>query len=72
MRKIINISLSEKLAAELEKRVKRGKYSSKSEYLRDLFRERLEEEYLIRNIRISQEEIKQGKGKILRSLKDLR
>jgi len=72
MRKIINISLSEKLAAELEKRVKSGKYSSKSEYLRDLFRERLEEEYLIRNIRISQEEIKQGKGKILRSLKDLR
>ena len=72
MRKIINISFSEKLATELEKRVKKGKYSSKSEYLRDLFREKLEEEDLIRRIRISQKEIEQGKGKILRSLKDLR
>jgi len=72
MRKIINISFSEKLALELEKRVKRGRYSSKSEYFRDLFREKLEEEDLIKNVRISQEEIRRGKGKVLRSLKDLR
>jgi Arc/MetJ-type ribon-helix-helix transcriptional regulator len=72
MRNIINISLPKELAAELEKTVKKGKYSSKSEFLRELIRERLEEEDLIRNARISQEEIRQGKGKILKSLKDLR
>ena len=72
MRSIINISLSKKLARELEKTVKRGRYSSKSEFLRELIRERLEENDLVRNVRISQEEIRQGKGKILRSLKDLR
>jgi Arc/MetJ-type ribon-helix-helix transcriptional regulator len=71
MRKIINISFSEKLAAELEKRVKKGKYSTKSEYLRDLFREKLEEEDLLRRIRISEKEFEQGKGKLLRSLEDL-
>lgn len=72
MRDIINISLSKELAKELSKLVKNGKYSSKSEFLRELIRERLEEEDLVRNVRISQEEIKQGKGKILKSLKDLR
>lgn len=71
MRKIINISFSEKLATELEKQVKKGKYTSKSEYLRDLFREKLEEEDLLRRIKISEREIAQGKGKILRSLEDL-
>lgn len=72
MRDIINISLSKELAKELEKTVKKGRYSSKSEFLRELIRERLEEEDLVRNVRISREEIRQGKGKILRSLKDLR
>jgi len=72
MRDIINISLSKELAKELERAVKKGKYSSKSEFLRELIRERIEEEDLIRRVRKSQKEIEQGKGKILRSLKDLR
>ena len=72
MRSIVNISLSKELVFDLDKAVKRGKYSSKSEFLRELIRERLEEEDLLRRVRISQKEIEQGKGKILRSLKDLR
>jgi len=72
MRSVINISLSKELALDLEKTVKKGKYSSKSEFLRELIREKLEEEDLIKNVRISQKEIRQGKGKILRSLKDFR
>jgi Arc/MetJ-type ribon-helix-helix transcriptional regulator len=72
MRSVINISLSKELALDLEKTVKRGKYSSKSEFLRELIREKLEEEDLLRRVRISQKQIEQGKGKILRSLKDLR
>jgi len=71
MRSIINISLSKDLATDLEKAVKKGKYSSKSEFLRGLIREKLEEEDLLRRIRISEAEFKAGKGKLLRSLKDL-
>lgn len=72
MRSIVNISLSKDLAIDLEKAVKNGRYSSKSEFLRELIREKLEEEDLLRRVRISQKQIEQGKGKILRSLKDLR
>jgi len=72
MRSIINISLSKELARELEKAVKRGKYSSKSEFLRVLIREKVEEDDLVRRVGISQKEIAQGKGRVLRSLKDLR
>ena len=72
MRSIINISLSKELARELEKAVKRGKYSSKSEFLRVLIREKVEEDDLVRRVWISQKEIAQGKGRVLRSLKDLR
>ncbi|MEK7664970.1 MAG: ribbon-helix-helix protein, CopG family [Patescibacteria group bacterium] len=72
MRSIVNISLSKELVSDLNKAVRKGKYSSKSEFLRELIRERLEEEDLLRRIRISQKEIEQGKGKILKSLKDLR
>lgn len=71
MRDIINISLSKELARDLNKAVKMGKYSSKSEFLRELIRERLEEEDLARRIAISEKEFAQGKGKILRSLEDL-
>jgi Arc/MetJ-type ribon-helix-helix transcriptional regulator len=52
--------------------VKKGRYSTKSEFLRDLIRDRIEEEEVLRELRKSQEEIRQGKGKILRSLRDLR
>ncbi|MEK7658393.1 MAG: ribbon-helix-helix domain-containing protein [Patescibacteria group bacterium] len=72
MRSIVNISLSKELVSDLNKAVKKGKYSSKSEFLRELIRERIEQEDLLRRVRISQKEIKQGKGKILKSLKDLR
>jgi len=72
MRSIINISLSKDLVKDLNMAVKKGRYSSKSEFLRELIRERIEEEDLIRRVRRSQKEIEQGKGKILKSLKDLR
>jgi Arc/MetJ-type ribon-helix-helix transcriptional regulator len=72
MRSVINISLPKELVFDLEKAMKKGRYSSKSEFLRELIRERIEEEDLLRRVRISQKQIEQGKGKILRSLKDLR
>ena len=45
---------------------------SKSEFLRVLIREKIEEDDLVRRVGISQKEIAQGKGRVLRSLKDLR
>ena len=71
MRSIINISLPNALDAAVDREVKRGKYASKSEFFRDLLR-LWREEQLLRELRDSQRDIARGKGKILRSLKDLR
>lgn len=72
MRSIINISLPKELVSQIDKMIKRGGYSTRSEFLRDLIRDRIEEEQVLMELRKSQEEIRQGKGKVLRSLKNLR
>ncbi len=71
MRKIINISLPAELNEEVNKAVKTGRYATKSEFFRDLLR-LWEEEKLLQELRQSQKEIAEGKGKVLKSLKDLR
>ena len=71
MRKIINISLPEELKKEVGKVVKSGRYATASEFFRDLIRLWKEEE-LLQELRESQLEIARGKGKVLKSLKDLR
>jgi len=71
MRTIINISLPEGLNREIERVMKKGKYSTKSEFIRELLRSHLEDE-LVRQVEESEREIRAGKGKILRSLRDLR
>jgi len=71
MRSVINISLPQSMAKEVEKEVKVGKFASKSEFFRNLFR-LWEEEKLLKDLVASQREIVAGKGKVLRSLKDLR
>ncbi len=71
MRSIINISLPLELKKEVEREVKNGKYASVSEFFRAMLREWRRAE-ILRDIRQSQKEFAQGKGKVLRSLKDLR
>jgi len=71
MRNIINISLPKELSREVEKAMKSGRYASKSEFFRDLIR-LWQEDQLLQELRKSQKEIAAGKGKVLRSLKDLR
>lgn len=71
MRSVINISLPKELNKEVEKAVKSGHYASKSEFFRSLIR-LWQEEQLLQELRKSQKEIAAGKGKVLRSLKDLR
>ena len=71
MRAIINISLPKELDREVEKIMRKGRYSTKSEFLREIIRERIAEEDLLARIEKSEEEFRAGKGKVLRSLKDL-
>ena len=71
MRTIVNISLPKQLNKALEQLAKKGKYASKSEFLRELIRERLAEEDLLARLEKSEAEIRGGKGRVLRSLADL-
>lgn len=72
MREVVNISLPKELSREIDKLLERGHYSTKSEFLRELIRERLAEEDLLMRVRKSEAEFRTGKGKILHSFKDLR
>lgn len=71
MRNVINISLPPKMTREVEKAVKSGRYATTSEFFRHLLRlwntHKLAEE-----LEESRKEFEAGKGKVLRSLRDLR
>lgn len=71
MRDVINISLPPVLSREVRKAVKGGKYASTSEFFRDILRAWLDEQARLA-VRQSEKEFKMGKGKKLRSLRDLR
>jgi len=71
MRNVINISLPAHIAKSVEREVKAGGFATKSEFFRNLIR-MWEEQKLLNGLRESQRETAKGKGKILRSLKDLR
>jgi len=71
MRNIINISLPEELGRIVKKEVKKGNFASTSEYIRYLLR--LHSNDLVAyEVEKSRQEIMAGKGKVLRSLRDLR
>ena len=71
MRNIVNISLPEKMVKVIKKEVKAEGYASVSEFFRYLIREwntnKLAEELKKDRLRFEA-----GKGKVLKSLKDLR
>lgn len=71
MREIINISLPSTMVKTVKKAVKAGDYISTSEFFRTLLRD-WQSNQLLRDLNKSRKEIKAGKGKILKSLKDLR
>ncbi len=70
MRQVINISLPQQTVQEVKSAVKRGNYLSVSEFFRDLLRD-WQSGNLLKELNQSREEIKAGKGKTLKSLKDL-
>jgi len=71
MRNVINISLPQKMTREVEKNVKSGNFSTKSEFFRMLLRLWMEGK-LAEELAESRKELHGGKGKLLKSLRDLR
>lgn len=71
MRDVVNISLPQEMAKEVERAVRGGNYASKSEFFRDMIR-LWRKEQLLDGLRKSQKEFATGKGRVSRSLKDLR
>jgi Arc/MetJ-type ribon-helix-helix transcriptional regulator len=70
MRNIVTISIPPSLKKNVEYMMKERNYASVSELFRDSIRS-LEEDLLIKNIIESEREFSLGKGKRLRSLRDL-
>lgn len=71
MREVINISVTKDLNRAIDSLVKKGKYSTKSEFLRDIIRDKISEADLDYQIKKSKQEFRAGKGKLLKSLADL-
>ena len=71
MRSILNISVPQKVKEEIETAVKEGGFATKSEFIRDLVRV-WKRDQLLKDLGQSKKEFVQGKGKVLKSLKDLR
>lgn len=71
MREVINISLPATMAKTVKIAVKKGEYASTSEFFRYLIR-KWQEEVVLKEVQESRLEIKNGKGKKLKSLNDLR
>jgi Arc/MetJ-type ribon-helix-helix transcriptional regulator len=71
MREVINISLPTPMVKTVKTAVKNGAFSSTSEFFRHLLRE-WQEEQVLNEVNKSRAEISAGKGKILKSFKDLK
>mgnify|MGYP001563295265 FL=1 len=71
MRNIVNISLPKEMVQAVEENMKESHYATKSEFFRALLRTWLENK-LAKELEESRKELRQGKGKILKSLKTLR
>jgi Arc/MetJ-type ribon-helix-helix transcriptional regulator len=71
MREVINISLPKELNKSVKDMVKKGNYATKSEFFREILRSWIEGKVL-RELAESRKELSSGRGKSLKSLKDLR
>lgn len=71
MRTVVNISLPLQLNAVVEEAVATGNYASKSEFFRNLLRMWMEGR-IAGDLEESRKELKAGKGKLLKSLTQLR
>ncbi|MFB6212835.1 MAG: type II toxin-antitoxin system ParD family antitoxin [Candidatus Magasanikbacteria bacterium] len=68
MRKTVNISLTEELKEEVDKAVESGRYSSRSEFFRELIR-LWKEKKVLEDVHKSRKQIREGQGEELDSVK---
>ena len=71
MREVINISLPKELNKAVEEIIEKEKYATKSELFRDLLRMKIEGR-ILHELAESRKELIAGRGKLLKSLKELR
>lgn len=71
MREIISLSLPKAMADSVDDIVKEGNYATRSEFFRDLLRMWMEGR-IMSELAESRKELASGKGKVLKTLKDLR
>jgi Arc/MetJ-type ribon-helix-helix transcriptional regulator len=71
MRTIVNISVPKEVAKEVKHTARDGGFASVSEYFRHLHREEKRRK-LLQELRADSRAFRKGKGKALRSLRDLR
>ncbi len=72
MRSIVNLSLPAETVKMIKREVKKNKYVSVSEFFRALLRDYEEESKLLSKLEKMDRDFDTGKGKTLRSLKDLK
>ncbi|HFC76984.1 MAG TPA: ribbon-helix-helix protein, CopG family [Candidatus Moranbacteria bacterium] len=70
MRNIISISLPDNMAKMVKKEVKKGYFSSQSEFFRHVLR-LWNTKQLASELKSDRKEFEKGKGKVLKSLSDL-
>ena len=71
MREVINLSLPKALAQSVDDIVKKENYATRSEFFRALLRMWMEGR-IISELAESRRELASGRGKVLKTLKDLR
>lgn len=72
MRTVVNISLPSRLSFVVDEVVSSGNFASKSEFFRLLLRDWIEENEIVEELKQSKKELQSDKGKLLKSLKNLR
>ena len=71
MRNIVNISLPEEMVKAVKKEVRLGQFATTSEFFRHLLR-LWNTHKLVKELKVDRKEFEAGKGRTLRSLRDLR
>ena len=71
MRSVINVSLPATTTRQIRKEVREGGFVSTSEFFRHVWRE-WREQKLARELKRDRQQFEHGRGKPLRSLRDLR
>ena len=71
MREVINLSLPKAMAKSVDDIVKEGNYATRSEFFRDLLRMWMDGR-IMSELAESRRELASSKGKVLKTLKDLR